>query len=638
MAKLFLSYAREDAAVAARLARSLESAGHDVWWDRELHGGASFGNEIERQLRDCEVVVVLWSAAALQSPWVHDEAAIGRDAGKLLPIGLDGTTPPIGFRKFHTLELGRHRGRASLRKIEDGISRLIGGAPIGVASESPRSIRSLLPAKAWIVVAAIMLIVVAGWLWLARGADPETTIAVVAAEAGNPAMSRDYAQSIATDMAAFLPARSDNASVLDPDRAKDAAYRFSVSVTTNSPTVDATLALMARGHRGLLWSRSWSDVDLGSTDLKKQMALTASQALMCALQATDGRPALQRALAGSFIHGCVGEGLSEEEKKRIFTRITREQPDFAPAWVELATAYAKLAFRHYASDEPVPAELAKPGLEAVRTALRLNPRSGRAVLAQLPFVAKTLSEDIEIHERAVATEPENGEVHHNYASALRNVGRMRESVEEARRAVELDPLSPSTRAAYIAALTYGASFEQARREIAEAERIWPNSDDILRADYGFNLRYGDPKRAETLLTRLMPYNERGMLPLRLLLRARAQPTRANIAAVVDRFASADDDIKRANLQYGNQVLMAYGSLGLTKEAFDVLNFPGFLEYLDWDILFRPEFASVRRSPRFMAVAARIGLVDYWRSSGHWPDFCRTEELDYNCKTEAAKYR
>ncbi|HEX8841793.1 MAG TPA: toll/interleukin-1 receptor domain-containing protein, partial [Sphingomicrobium sp.] len=60
MAKLFLSYAREDAAVAERLGRALERSGkHDVWWDRDLHGGASFGSEIEQQLRDCNVVLVI---------------------------------------------------------------------------------------------------------------------------------------------------------------------------------------------------------------------------------------------------------------------------------------------------------------------------------------------------------------------------------------------------------------------------------------------------------------------------------------------------------------------------------------------------------------------------------------------------
>jgi hypothetical protein len=39
----------------------------------------------------------------------------------------------------------------------------------------------------------------------------------------------------------------------------------------------------------------------------------------------------------------------------------------------------------------------------------------------------------------------------------------------------------------------------------------------------------------------------------------------------------------------------------------------------------------------MQVAARIGLIRYWRESGYWPDFCTSEQLKYDCKTEAAKY-
>jgi hypothetical protein len=45
---------------------------------------------------------------------------------------------------------------------------------------------------------------------------------------------------------------------------------------------------------------------------------------------------------------------------------------------------------------------------------------------------------------------------------------------------------------------------------------------------------------------------------------------------------------------------------------------------------------MRRDPRFMSLAAKLGLVDYWRSSGKWPDFCSEPGLPYDCKAEAAK--
>ncbi|MEJ7777909.1 MAG: hypothetical protein WKF52_11160 [Sphingomicrobium sp.] len=54
------------------------------------------------------------------------------------------------------------------------------------------------------------------------------------------------------------------------------------------------------------------------------------------------------------------------------------------------------------------------------------------------------------------------------------------------------------------------------------------------------------------------------------------------------------------------------------------------------MLFRPALKDIRRDRRFMQVAKRIGLLNYWRTSGHWPDFCQEADLPYDCKKEAAK--
>ncbi len=55
------------------------------------------------------------------------------------------------------------------------------------------------------------------------------------------------------------------------------------------------------------------------------------------------------------------------------------------------------------------------------------------------------------------------------------------------------------------------------------------------------------------------------------------------------------------------------------------------------LFFFPPTAAMRRDRRFMKPAGRIGLVDYWRSTGKWPDFCSEPSLPYDCKPEAAKY-
>ena len=55
-------------------------------------------------------------------------------------------------------------------------------------------------------------------------------------------------------------------------------------------------------------------------------------------------------------------------------------------------------------------------------------------------------------------------------------------------------------------------------------------------------------------------------------------------------------------------------------------------------LFMPHMRLVRADPRFMTQAARLGLVDYWLETGHWPDFCTEEKLPYDCKKAALAER
>jgi len=60
LAKVFLSYDRDDAARARHFARALEQAGHEVWWDLHVRGGAQFSKVIEEALNAANAVVVLW--------------------------------------------------------------------------------------------------------------------------------------------------------------------------------------------------------------------------------------------------------------------------------------------------------------------------------------------------------------------------------------------------------------------------------------------------------------------------------------------------------------------------------------------------------------------------------------------------
>ena len=106
---VFVSYASPDRARVQPIIAALEEAGFSVWWDGLIEGGEQFARSIEVPLERALAVVVAWSKNSLDSYWVHDEAARGRDRSRLVPLSLDGSEPPLGFRQFQTIALGKPR-------------------------------------------------------------------------------------------------------------------------------------------------------------------------------------------------------------------------------------------------------------------------------------------------------------------------------------------------------------------------------------------------------------------------------------------------------------------------------------------------------------------------------------------------
>ena len=134
MASVFLSYDHDDASDAAAIASALEKAGYSVWWDREIHGGAEFQREIEEAVEEAEAVVVLWSGRSIKSTWVRDEAAEGRDLGKLIPVLLERVKPPMGFRQYQTIDLSDRRRASRPAQLEELLRAV---AKLTVTAPSP---------------------------------------------------------------------------------------------------------------------------------------------------------------------------------------------------------------------------------------------------------------------------------------------------------------------------------------------------------------------------------------------------------------------------------------------------------------------------------------------------------------------
>ena len=136
MARVFLSYARDDADCASQLADALGRAGHQVWWDQHIQGGSRFTAAIDKALKDAEAVVVLWSSTSVESAWVQDEATEGRDSGRLVPVLIGDTKPPLGFRQFQSIDLSDWTGKSPPPQLVAVIDAITQAAGNGAANES----------------------------------------------------------------------------------------------------------------------------------------------------------------------------------------------------------------------------------------------------------------------------------------------------------------------------------------------------------------------------------------------------------------------------------------------------------------------------------------------------------------------
>jgi TolB-like protein len=107
---IFISYNRDDAAVAKVFADAFARDGLEVWWDQTLRSGETYDEVTEAALRSAKAVVVLWSPRSVSSHWVRAEATIAHRAKTLVPATIEACDKPVMFELTQTAELSHWRG------------------------------------------------------------------------------------------------------------------------------------------------------------------------------------------------------------------------------------------------------------------------------------------------------------------------------------------------------------------------------------------------------------------------------------------------------------------------------------------------------------------------------------------------
>ncbi len=225
---------------------------------------------------------------------------------------------------------------------------------------------------------------------------------------------------------------------------------------------------------------------------------------------------------------------------------------------------------------------------------------------------------------------------------LANAGRLAEALAISEQALSIDRSSSSNITVNAYLLDGMGRTADADAVISRAKRLWPGLEFVERARFSVALARQDAVAMHALLADpasgrvLDPPADAHPLPAI----ARAFETRAS--ADIDRVETECADpakIARERARFCLHALVLLDRIdtffalapvyfpeqrGASAEERDTrwLADPRVLSNVR--VLFRSDTSKVRSDERFIPIVERLGLLDYWRASGVWPDFCNSE--------------
>ncbi len=349
MHDVFISYAREDRALARKLADALLAArGWSVWWDTSLRTGEQFPKRIQEAVAASRCVVVLWSRHSIDSNWVVAEASEGWERQALAPVTLDVSEPPMPFRQTQSRDLSQWRGQSSdatlLALIED-IQRIHaqgGAVDSAELAEREQRRRAFLRRKMLrrVAVAAAVVLLVGGGVLLWRQVETKRELAAEADEVARESnrvraevltLTPEQEKKIWWTNLLEDPVRFDNL-VLSALLAIE-AHRIAPTERAERALREALVILPGADQR----------LSLEDKDMPEALAFNAAGRLLAAGSGAGGTLVwdLDRdAVVARIPHGGTGGSTEWRDKRGKFQggRKSRQVIDFSPTRDVIATA------------------------------------------------------------------------------------------------------------------------------------------------------------------------------------------------------------------------------------------------------------------------------------------------------------
>lgn len=496
---IFISYARADRPRVAPLAAALAARGYDVWWDAMIEGGAGFAKMIEAKLEAANAVVVCWSATSVASDWVRDEAAHARDRKRLVPVSLDGTEAPLGFRQYHMVDLSKWQGRpdsAEMASIVGGIAGIGGAAssPVFVAPKTGVDRRkTLIIGGSAVAVAAGGLVVFNPF----RAARDGNSIAVLPftnmsgekeqmyfsdglSEEIRSALARNPALKVAAPTSAntFRDQKADAKAI---GSKLGVAFLLEGSVRRANDIVRVAAELVDTKTGFSKWSQSFDRQLTDVFAVQSEIARVVAEALAVrvAIAKTGVGGTTNVAAYDAFLKGRAlfnADGGEESDRAALveFDKAIAADANYADAYAARSRSLVAIANQYAKSDEA--RRLYDDAIKTAKRATALAPDLAAAQLS-LGQAYSTGRLDVESatgpFNRAATLGAGDADIQILYAIFCARSGKSKEAIEASTRAMDLDRLNPLAFRAGGLVQYFSGNFSQAIPLLRQALQLDP---------------------------------------------------------------------------------------------------------------------------------------------------------------------
>jgi DNA-binding winged helix-turn-helix (wHTH) protein/TolB-like protein len=465
--------------------------------------------------------------------------------------------------------------------------------------------------------------------------------------------ARHFADSLTDEIVTRLSSRievvsrDDAANLRGADRDRKVA-ELGVSLLFDGTVQDDGKSAAIRVHlddpvkHATLWSGSVDGPAANDNRLRASIANTIVAVLACAHRALAPAHGLTDPdLLSRYLRACdllVNGGGSRETAYQVMASL-REVAAKAPGFAPVHSDFAKYAPLYWPALPPEQAAALRREAESeAHKALALDPKSPDAYLGLAQLLPPTDWAGREkLLRQGVAGDPDWPFTNGVLGLMLADTGRLEDAIGYLQKAVASD-LQIQFDASNGVLQCGSGQFEPMTSQLVDASKLEARYSWVgytLRRCLKYARRWAD-LRAMAMsppsqpLERMDPRSS--IYDIYLVAEASGKP--ADIARARNAALAAASS---GNVTAIGNAIEALSVLGFVDDAFAAAN-----RYTpsgcgcEHSILFFTLTAPMRRDSRFMQLAARLGLVDYWRTSGHWPDFCSEPGLPYDCRAMAAK--